>query len=115
MAVIAKKNPNIQVTIVDINQERIDAWNAEDLSKLPIYEPGLAEIVGETRNKNLFFSTNINKAIDESEMIFISVNNIIFVNGISRFSSSQMLYMLIIPAEISSLKKWKEILMCLFF
>ncbi|GAB4163843.1 MAG: nucleotide sugar dehydrogenase [Winogradskyella sp.] len=74
MAVIAKMNPNIQVTIVDINQERIDAWNDEDVSKLPIYEPGLAEIVSETRGKNLHFSTEIDKAIDESEMIFISVN-----------------------------------------
>ncbi len=74
MAVIAKMNPNIQVTIVDINAERIAAWNDEDVSKLPIYEPGLAEIVAETRGKNLFFSTEINKAIDESEMIFISVN-----------------------------------------
>jgi len=74
MAVIAKKNPNIQVTIVDINEERIAAWNDEDVSKLPIYEPGLAEIVEETRGKNLFFSTEIDKAIDESEMIFISVN-----------------------------------------
>ncbi|WP_282123438.1 nucleotide sugar dehydrogenase [Algibacter mikhailovii] len=74
MAVIAKNNPNIKVTIVDINQERIDAWNDSDVSNLPIYEPGLAEIVEETRGKNLFFSTEINKAIDESEMIFISVN-----------------------------------------
>ena len=74
MAVIAKKNPNIQVTIVDINEERIAAWNDEDVSKLPIYEPGLAEIVEETRGRNLFFSTEIDKAIDESEMIFISVN-----------------------------------------
>jgi UDPglucose 6-dehydrogenase len=74
MAVIAKKNPNIKVTIVDINQERIDAWNDSDVSKLPIYEPGLAEIVAETRGKNLFFSTEIDKAINESEMIFISVN-----------------------------------------
>lgn len=74
MAVIAKKNPNIQVTIVDINEERIAAWNDKDVSKLPIYEPGLAEIVEETRGKNLFFSTEIDKAINESEMIFISVN-----------------------------------------
>ena len=74
MAVIAKKNPNIKVTIVDINEERIAAWNDKDLSKLPIYEPGLAEIVAETRGKNLFFSTEIDKAINESEMIFISVN-----------------------------------------
>ncbi|WP_400078911.1 nucleotide sugar dehydrogenase [Winogradskyella sp. R77965] len=74
MAVIAKMNPNIQVTIVDINKERIAAWNDDDVSKLPIYEPGLADIVEETRGKNLFFSTEIDKAIDESEMIFISVN-----------------------------------------
>jgi UDPglucose 6-dehydrogenase len=74
MAVIAKKNPNIKVTIVDINAERIAAWNDKDVSKLPIYEPGLAEIVEETRGKNLFFSTEIDKAIAESEMIFISVN-----------------------------------------
>ena len=73
MAVIAKKNPNIKVTIVDINAERIAAWNDKDVSKLPIYEPGLAEIVEETRGKNLFFSTEIDKAIQESEMIFISV------------------------------------------
>lgn len=74
MAIIAKENPDIQVTIVDINEKRIAAWNNQDVSKLPIYEPGLAEIVEETRGKNLFFSTNIDKAIDESEMIFISVN-----------------------------------------
>ena len=74
MAVIAKKNPEIQVTIVDINEERIAAWNDEDVNNLPIYEPGLAEIVAECRGKNLHFSTEINKAIKESEMIFISVN-----------------------------------------
>ena len=74
MAVIAKKNPHIKVTIVDLNEERIAAWNDNDLSKLPIYEPGLAEIVKETRGKNLFFSTEIDAAINESEMIFISVN-----------------------------------------
>ncbi|RED45335.1 UDPglucose 6-dehydrogenase [Winogradskyella eximia] len=74
MAVIAKKNPHIKVTIVDINAERIAAWNDKDLSKLPIYEPGLAEIVEETRGKNLFFSTEIDETIKESEMIFISVN-----------------------------------------
>jgi len=74
MAVIALKNPTIKVTIVDINEERIAAWNGDDLSQLPVYEPGLAEIVEKTRDKNLFFSTNIDEAIDEAEMIFISVN-----------------------------------------
>ena len=74
MAVIAQKSPNIKVTVVDINQSRIDLWNEEDLSKLPIYEPGLKEIISETRNINLFFSTDVEKAIKESEIIFVAVN-----------------------------------------
>ena len=55
MSVIAKQCPQIEVTIVDINQARIDAWNSEDLDLLPVYEPGLAEVVKETRGRNLFF------------------------------------------------------------
>ncbi|TDT44761.1 UDPglucose 6-dehydrogenase [Maribacter spongiicola] len=74
MSVIAKQCPEIQVTVVDINQDRIDQWNTDDLDQLPIYEPGLKEIVGERRGKNLFFSTEVDKAIDEAQMIFISVN-----------------------------------------
>ncbi|WP_282116047.1 nucleotide sugar dehydrogenase [Cellulophaga baltica] len=74
MSVIAKKCPHIQVTVVDINADRIAQWNETDLDKLPIYEPGLKEIVAVTRNKNLFFSTEVDKAIDEADVIFISVN-----------------------------------------
>ena len=74
MSVIAKHCPEIQVTVVDINKERIAQWNTTDLDNLPIYEPGLKEIVGERRGKNLFFSTEVDKAIDEAQMIFISVN-----------------------------------------
>jgi UDPglucose 6-dehydrogenase len=74
MAVIALKCPNIKVTVVDINQDRIDAWNSEDFSKLPVYEPGLDEVVKQARGRNLFFSTEVDKAIETSEMIFISVN-----------------------------------------
>ncbi|MGB7394176.1 MAG: nucleotide sugar dehydrogenase [Pricia sp.] len=74
MSVIASQCPEIQVTVVDINQERIDLWNHEDLDQLPIYEPGLKEIVGANRGKNLFFSTEVDKSIDEAEIIFISVN-----------------------------------------
>jgi len=74
MAVIALKCPNIYVTVVDINKDRIDAWNSEDLSKLPIYEPGLDEVVKKARGRNLFFSTDVDKAIKTSEIIFISVN-----------------------------------------
>jgi nucleotide sugar dehydrogenase len=74
MTVIAHKCPHIKVTVVDINPERIARWNAENLEELPVYEPGLAELVGKSRGKNLFFSTEVEKAIDEAEMIFISVN-----------------------------------------
>lgn len=74
MAVLALKNPEIEFTVVDVNEERIDAWNAEDLEKLPVFEPGLAEIVGQTRGENLFFSTDVERAILDAQMIFISVN-----------------------------------------
>ena len=71
MAVIAQKCPHIEVTVVDINEERIAEWNSNDL---PVYEPGLDAVVRECRGKNLFFSSNVDKAILESEMIFLSVN-----------------------------------------
>jgi len=71
MSVIASKCPHITVTVVDINPERIAAWNSE---ALPVYEPGLYDVVAEARGRNLFFSTDIEKGIREAEMIFISVN-----------------------------------------
>ncbi|AKA36087.1 nucleotide sugar dehydrogenase [Flagellimonas lutaonensis] len=74
MSVIALKCPEIQVTVVDLNEKRIAQWNDDNLDNLPIYEPGLKEIVAETRGKNLFFSSDVDKGIDEAEMIFISVN-----------------------------------------
>lgn len=74
MAVIAEQCPHIRVTVVDVNAAKISAWNSEDLNDLPVYEPGLSDIVAKTRGKNLFFDTDIEKAIHESEMIFISVN-----------------------------------------
>ncbi len=71
MAMIAKNNLNVEVTVVDINQARIDAWNSDDL---PIYEPGLDEVVQEARGRNLFFSTDVEKGIAEADIIFVSVN-----------------------------------------
>ena len=67
MAVIAQKNPDIKVTVVDLNAQRITDWNAADLNKLPIYEPGLDQVVAEARGRNLFFSTEVDKAIDEAK------------------------------------------------
>ncbi|GGF25911.1 UDP-glucose 6-dehydrogenase [Echinicola rosea] len=74
MAVIAQKCPDIYVTVVDINEERIKAWNDENLDNLPVYEPGLDKIVAEARGRNLRFCTNVEGAIQEADMIFISVN-----------------------------------------
>ena len=71
MAVIAEKCPDYRVEIVDINQKRIDQWNSDDL---PIYEPGLDEIVFRNRGKNLFFSTDVERAIRDSGIIFVCVN-----------------------------------------
>jgi len=71
MAMIAYKCPQYKVTVVDINPERIARWNSDEL---PIYEPGLDEIVKTARGRNLFFSTEIEKGIKASEIIFVSVN-----------------------------------------
>lgn len=71
MAVIAQKNPDRKVMVVDINQARIDAWNSDNL---PIYEPGLDEVVKSCRGKNLFFSTDIAGAIKACDIIFVGVN-----------------------------------------
>ncbi|HNR68247.1 MAG TPA: UDP-glucose 6-dehydrogenase [bacterium] len=71
MAVIAAKCPQYKVTIVDINADKIRQWQSE---KLPIYEPGLLEVVKQARGRNLFFSTEIEKNIEEADIIFVSVN-----------------------------------------
>ena len=73
MAVIALKCPHINVTVVDANPERIKAWNGP-LENLPVYEPGLAEVVEEARGRNLFFSDDIARNIEKAEMIFMAVN-----------------------------------------
>ena len=67
------KCPHIQVTIVDLSQARVDAWNSPDY-KLPIYEPGLVEVVKQARGRNLTFSTDVDTAIKEADLIFVSVN-----------------------------------------
>ena len=74
MAVIADRCPEVQVTVVDINQTRIDAWNQSVLSKLSVYEPGLDDVVACARGRNLHFSTDVDNAISEADMVFISVN-----------------------------------------
>jgi len=92
MAVIADNCPNIKVNVVDNNEERIKAWNSDDLSKLPIFEPGLSEIVKRTRSKNLFFSCDIKYAIKNAQMVFISVNTPTKEKGIGAGEASNLKY-----------------------
>ncbi len=74
MAIIAQKCPHIKVTVVDLNAEKIERWNSDNLDDLPVYEPGLKEVVAEARGRNLFFSTEVEKELEYAEMIFMSVN-----------------------------------------
>jgi UDPglucose 6-dehydrogenase len=110
MAVIAQKNPNIKVVVVDINQARIDAWNNEDLSQLPIYEPGLDTVVKEARNRNLFFSTNVEDAIKEAEMIFIAVNTPTKYFGAGKGMASDLQYVELCARQIAKVAKSDKII-----
>lgn len=90
MAVIAKMNPDRKVIVVDINAARIAAWNSADFA-LPIYEPGLEDVVREVRGRNLFFSTDIESAVKECDIIFVGVNTPtkMFGKGAGRASDLQ--------------------------
>ena len=84
MAVIADNCPHLQINVVDINQKRIDLWNNSDLDLLPIFEPGLSEIIKKCRGKNLHFSNEVEKNIRSADMIFISVNTPTKTKGIGK-------------------------------
>src|SRR5690554_1781682 len=109
MSVIAQKNPEIDITVVDLNTERIAAWNDTDLSKLPIYEPGLDAVVGEARGRNLFFSTDIEKAIDEADMIFISVNTPTKTYGKGKGMAADLKYIELCARQIAKVAKTDKI------
>lgn len=105
MAVIAEKCPGVKVTVVDINEKRIKQWNDPDVEKIPIYEPGLSSIVKETRDKNLFFSTDVDKAIDEADMIFISVNTPTKTYGIGKGMAADLKYIELCARQIAAVAK----------
>jgi UDPglucose 6-dehydrogenase len=108
MAVIALKCPAIKVTVVDVNNKRIDAWNGP-LDQLPVYEPGLREVVGEARGRNLFFSTDIDAAIQESEMIFMAVNTPTKTEGEGAGMASDLQYVEACSKRIAQVVKTKKI------
>jgi UDPglucose 6-dehydrogenase len=88
-----------------LNEARIAAWNDADLNNIPIYEPGLAEIVGEARGRNLFFSTEVDKAIDEAQMIFISVNTPTKTYGSGKGMAADLKYIELCARQIARIAK----------
>ncbi|XP_061105109.1 UDP-glucose 6-dehydrogenase-like [Conger conger] len=88
-SVIAQMCPEVTVTVVDLNEERIRAWNSDNL---PIFEPGLQDVVESCRGVNLFFSTDIDTAIQEADLIFISVNTPTKTFGIGKGRAADLKY-----------------------
>lgn len=90
MAVIADHCPHIEITVVDLNQARIDAWNHKDLNQLPIYEPGLDAVIRRCRGRNLHFSTAVASAVANADMVFLSVNTPTKNRGIGAGQASDL-------------------------
>ncbi|MEN9928103.1 MAG: UDP-glucose 6-dehydrogenase [Bacteroidota bacterium] len=109
MAVIAQKCPHIKVTVVDLNEERIAKWNDSNVDNIPVYEPGLGEIVGQSRGKNLFFSTEVDQAIDEAQLIFISVNTPTKTYGSGKGMAADLKYIELCARQIARVSKQDKI------
>lgn len=109
MAVIAQKCPHIQVTVVDLNEQRIKDWNDPNTENIPIYEPGLSAIVAEARERNLFFSTEVEKAIDEAQVIFISVNTPTKTYGKGKGMAADLKYIELCARQIAKVAKQNKI------
>ncbi|MFV5693076.1 UDP-glucose 6-dehydrogenase [Flavobacterium sp. LT1R49] len=110
MSVIALKCPEIKVTVVDLNEARIAAWNEENLDKLPVYEPGLAEVVREARGRNLFFSTEVESAIDAADMIFIAVNTPTKTYGEGKGMAADLKFVELCARQIARIAKNDKII-----
>ncbi len=110
MAVIAEKCPHIKVTVVDLNEKRIAAWNDKDINNIPIYEPGLNEIVAHARGRNLFFSTDVDKAIDEAQLIFISVNTPTKTYGTGKGMAADLKHIELCARQIAKVAKNDKII-----
>lgn len=109
MAIIAEKCPHIKVTVVDLNKDRIAAWNHNDVNKIPIYEPGLSEIVAKSRGRNLFFSTEVDQAIQEADMIFISVNTPTKTYGLGKGMAADLKYIELCARQIARVSTTNKI------
>tara|TARA_Y200000002_G_scaffold382291_1_gene398858 strand:+ start:2533 stop:3981 length:1449 start_codon:yes stop_codon:yes gene_type:complete len=105
MSVLADKCPEIQVNVVDLNVARIKAWNSRDLSKLPIFEPGLKEIVERCRGENLHFTDEVEKKISDADMIFISVNTPTKTSGVGAGKASDLKWVEACAREVAKFAK----------
>ena len=108
MAVIALKCPQINVTVVDANPDKIKAWNGP-LENLPVYEPGLSRVVKEARGRNLFFSTDIKGSIEKSEMIFMAVNTPTKTEGEGAGMAADLRYVEACARDIAKYSKSNKI------
>jgi len=107
MSIIAQKNSDIKVNVVDMNADKISAWNSENL---PVYEPGLSKVVKETRGRNLFFSTDVNKHIEQADMIFISVNTPTKTSGEGMGYAADLKYVEACAKQIAEVSKTNKII-----
>lgn len=110
MAMIAKKCPHIKVTVVDLNEHRIKAWNDPDVTKIPVYEPGLSDVVAEARGRNLFFSTEVESAIADAQMIFISVNTPTKTYGAGKGQAADLKWIELCARQIARVAKDNKII-----
>lgn len=110
MAVIAAKCPEIKVTVVDKSEEKIRMWNSKNLNEIPVFEPGLKKILSEVRNKNLFFSSDIESSVDESEMIFIAVNTPTKTSGKGKGMAADLSNVISTAREIAKFSKNNKII-----
>lgn len=103
---IAHKCPQVDVKVVDINADRIAQWNSDEL---PIYEPGLHEIVQSSRGRNLTFTTAIDDAIREADMVFISVNTPTKTFGVGAGRAANLEYVEKCARRIAEVSKGHKI------
>jgi len=106
MTIITKKCPEVTVTVVDVSVERINAWKTDNL---PIFEPGLFEIVKETRGKNLFFSTDVEAGIKNADIIFVCVNTPTKTHGIGAGQAADLKYIESVARKIAAVANGNKI------
>ena len=105
MSVIAEKCPDININVVDVDEEKIRLWNSKNLKKLPVFEPGLEDIIKNCRGRNLIFSTNLKEHISTADMVFISVNTPTKKRGIGAGQASDLKYVEACARQVAEYSK----------